>query len=50
LESVSFGAVVPTGLASRPSFVDEELLSDEQVAELSRQKPSAGCNRPLRRP
>jgi MoaA/NifB/PqqE/SkfB family radical SAM enzyme len=34
LESVSFGAVVPTGLASRPSFVDEELLSDEQVAEL----------------
>jgi MoaA/NifB/PqqE/SkfB family radical SAM enzyme len=34
LESVSFGAVVPTGLASRPSFVEHELLSDAQVGEL----------------
>ncbi|MFD5703127.1 radical SAM protein [Streptomyces lasiicapitis] len=34
LETVYFGAVVPTGLASRPSFVEHELLSDEQVAEL----------------
>jgi hypothetical protein len=35
LESLSLGAVVPTGLASRPSFVDAELLSDEQVTELT---------------
>ncbi|MGA4843833.1 radical SAM protein [Streptomyces sp. G45] len=34
LETLYFGAVVPTGLASRPSFVEHELLSDDQVAEL----------------
>ncbi|MCK2240629.1 MULTISPECIES: radical SAM protein [unclassified Crossiella] len=34
LETLSFGAVVPTGLASRPSFVEQELVSDEQAAEL----------------
>ncbi|WP_406345774.1 radical SAM protein [Streptomyces sp. NBC_00648] len=34
LETLYFGAVVPTGLASRPSFVEHELLRDEQVAEL----------------
>lgn len=32
LSSVSFGAVIPTGLASRPSFVEQELLSDEQAS------------------
>jgi MoaA/NifB/PqqE/SkfB family radical SAM enzyme len=30
LYSVSFGAVIPTGLASRPTFADCELLTDEQ--------------------
>jgi len=34
LDSLSLGAAVPTGLASRPSFVDAELLSDAQVSEL----------------
>lgn len=34
LETLYFGAVVPTGLASRRSFVEHELLHDEQVAEL----------------
>ena len=35
LFSVSFGAVIPTGLASRPSFADHELLGDDQAALLS---------------
>jgi MoaA/NifB/PqqE/SkfB family radical SAM enzyme len=35
LISVSFGAVIPTGLASRPSFADHELLTDDQAALLS---------------
>ncbi len=31
LSAISFGAVIPTGLASRPTFVAQEVLSDEQV-------------------
>ena len=31
LATVSFGAVIPTGLASRPTFVAQEVLSDEQI-------------------
>ncbi|WP_219468452.1 radical SAM protein [Nonomuraea rhizosphaerae] len=34
LRFVSFGAVVPEGLASRESFAERELLSDAQVATL----------------
>jgi len=34
LSYVSFGAVIPTGLASRPSFAEQELLSEEQVSLL----------------
>lgn len=35
LSSVSFGAVIPTGLASRPSFEQHELLDDAQARELA---------------
>jgi len=35
LFSVSFGAVIPTGLASRLSYADHELLEDDQAALLS---------------
>jgi organic radical activating enzyme len=35
LFSVSFGAVIPTGLASRPSFAEAELLTDEQAELLA---------------
>ena len=31
LSTVSFGAVIPTGLASRPTFVAQEVLSNDQV-------------------
>ncbi|WP_324788332.1 radical SAM protein [Streptomyces sp. H51] len=31
LDHITFGAVVPEGLASRPGFADHELLSDDQV-------------------
>ncbi|MFI6498249.1 radical SAM protein [Nonomuraea typhae] len=34
LDFVSFGAVVPEGLASRTGFAERELLTDEQVATL----------------
>ncbi|MFC0430872.1 radical SAM protein [Kutzneria buriramensis] len=34
LESLQFGAVIPSGLASTESFVEHELPSDDQVAEL----------------
>nr|WP_055502903.1 radical SAM protein [Nonomuraea pusilla] len=34
LGSISFGAVVPEGLASRAGFVEHELLSDDQAALL----------------
>jgi MoaA/NifB/PqqE/SkfB family radical SAM enzyme len=34
LSSVALGAVVPTGLASRISFGETELLTDDEVAEL----------------
>ncbi|GAB2931890.1 hypothetical protein GCM10027280_19490 [Micromonospora polyrhachis] len=33
LDAVSFGAAVPSGLASRPEFAEHELLTDEQLAE-----------------
>lgn len=39
--SASFGAVIPTGLASRPSFEAHELLSDEQAALLGSQEFSS---------
>lgn len=34
LTYLHFGALIPTGLASRESFVDRELLDDAQMAEL----------------
>lgn len=34
LAYLHFGALIPTGLASRDSFVERELLTDEQMAEL----------------
>ncbi|MBE1489588.1 radical SAM protein [Plantactinospora soyae] len=34
LSDVAFGAVVPTGLASRVSYGDHEMLTDEQVTAL----------------
>ncbi|RJL32778.1 radical SAM protein [Bailinhaonella thermotolerans] len=34
LGHLSFGAVVPEGLASRPGFAEHELLADDQVAAL----------------
>jgi MoaA/NifB/PqqE/SkfB family radical SAM enzyme len=34
LRSLAFGAAMPIGLASRPGFVEHELLSDEQADEL----------------
>jgi MoaA/NifB/PqqE/SkfB family radical SAM enzyme len=34
LESLSFGAVIPAGMASTPSFVEHELPSDAQISEL----------------
>ena len=33
LRSISFGAVIPTGLASRVGFAEHELLTDAQMAE-----------------
>lgn len=33
LRSISFGAVIPTGLASRVGFAEHELLTDDQMAE-----------------
>ncbi|HET6355940.1 radical SAM protein [Streptomyces sp.] len=35
LRILSFGAVIPAGLASRTGFADHELLSDAQMAQLS---------------
>jgi MoaA/NifB/PqqE/SkfB family radical SAM enzyme len=35
LSSISFGAAVPSGLASEPEFVDRELLTDNQVRQLT---------------
>ncbi|MEU4623465.1 radical SAM protein [Actinoplanes sp. NPDC023801] len=35
VDTVSFAAVVPTGLASRPGFAAAELLTEEQMAALS---------------
>ena len=34
LRSISFGAVIPTGLGSRVGFVEQEVLSEEQAALL----------------
>jgi MoaA/NifB/PqqE/SkfB family radical SAM enzyme len=34
LHYMTLGALIPTGLASRESFVERELLTDEQMAEL----------------
>ena len=33
LDAVTFGAAVPSGLASRPELAEHELLSDEQLTE-----------------
>lgn len=35
LSSISFGAVIPTGLASRPSFAELELLSEDHARLLA---------------
>lgn len=35
LTSISFGAVIPTGLASRPTFAARELLDEAQLAALA---------------
>jgi hypothetical protein len=36
LSRITVGAVIPVGLASRPSFAEAELLTDDQHAELGR--------------
>jgi MoaA/NifB/PqqE/SkfB family radical SAM enzyme len=36
LDTLRFGALIPTGFASRPSFVERELLDENQMAELGR--------------
>lgn len=36
LDVITFGVVIPTGLASRPSFVDQELLTPAQIESMPR--------------
>jgi MoaA/NifB/PqqE/SkfB family radical SAM enzyme len=45
LSFLSFGAVVPEGLASRPGFAEHELLADEQVELLGRPEYAARLGR-----
>jgi MoaA/NifB/PqqE/SkfB family radical SAM enzyme len=39
LKYIALGALIPTGFGSRESFVERELLADDQVAELARAGP-----------
>ncbi|GLZ78456.1 hypothetical protein Afil01_32630 [Actinorhabdospora filicis] len=41
LTELHLGAVVPTGLASRPTFNEHEMLSDEQVSDLNSEATKA---------
>ena len=46
LSAVSFGAVIPTGLGSRASFAEKELLDSNQVMRLHGMQESYSSSHP----